>query len=311
MAANTKIWLGDSTGDPDNWDWDDAPGFVDSNWVTDDSVRCAKPVDDDKVILTGDQDIQDGLDQTAVDLYKLIIHEDYTGNIGSAGNWLEFDNATPTEYLYYSAVGANYLKGRFLYSNITGTGTDGELHLYQTDNGAVFACSKGVVFLTIEAAKYIDYGLIGYQQQGTKLSDVTLEIDSAGAGNGYLARYVQTGGTVSFDSTVKTYYASVCGGELTYLGSGDMANLSVFGGTVRFIEDSLSPWNITIGESGIVDAREIESAFSFDQIVIMPGGKLKLDNGAANVTVVRLWQHGGDVQIDNGRIYEAMERDLS
>ncbi len=162
----TRTWVGGTSGK-----WTTA-----ANWSP-----ATVPVDDDDVIVNaGSVSIDDGLDQSAIDLDSMFIGGDYTGEVGNSPtaplkigcDSLVIDGGGQNHYIQ---SGSGKLIDK---AEIRGIGTDsdkitGNLYLIADANWTKLAIKKGTVQLHGGAGAFVD---VAVEASGGVATNATLEI---------------------------------------------------------------------------------------------------------------------------------------
>lgn len=283
MAA--RHWVGG--GAPNAGDWQQA-----NNWA-----EGAVPVAADEVYFDrGAQDVDQGLNNAAVNLDLLYVSGKYSGSIGATGTPLLLDQI---DDFFYAGVGdeawfdtADAVNGinNAVIAN-SGTGADA-LHL----DGFIGLLNvlKGKVTLDTGAdAQDIEVSYVT-----SVASDATLSITAACT----LAALVQNGGTVTNLSNITTltvlqgtHTHGVAGGTTT------ATTINVSGGTVNYYSNgALTTLDV---RGGVFSATGSRGPFTITNASVWDGGTLNLRNEQLNITVTNgVYQYGsGRLYVDHGQ----------
>ncbi len=252
-----KIWVGGDVGNEGDY-------ATAANW----SPSGVPIAADDVVIAPGSEDIDDGLNQSAVALTSLAIASGYTGTIGSGTTaYLQIAATTITLDTAGSTVSLDGDATDMVIAN-TGKAADA-LHLLGTITGlTVF---KGVVTLDAAAA----------------VTTLTV-LDAAAA--------------VTSDATAGIATINLDDGALDFT-DGDITTLNQHGGTFKFAAGSASHTLTTAHiYGGTFDCTGDENAKTITNLDMWPHTIVKMENGAASVALTNpLTYHGGKLTVDGGR----------
>ena len=245
---------------------------VAANWSTG-----AVPVDSDDVVLENSNvDILYGLSQTSIDLASLTIKQSFTGKLGlpkrNAGGYEEYR----TDYLTLNSCvlltvgegpgsGSGRLKihvgtNAACTANVYNTGSPAEngLHaliLKGSPANSVLNANKGTIDVCPFAGETATITTMRLGYRDNPASDVTVRCGSGVT----LTTITKNGGQLETNSAIGTSITNTAG-EAVLRGSGNIAQLTVLGGTVRMNNTGTLGGNTVVAEDGWLDFGQDQQA---------------------------------------------------
>ena len=243
----TMYWVGGTSGYEGKYD-------TAANWS-----GGAVPTAGDTVHITGSQNIDDGLNQSSVDVDKFSVESSYTGTIGSKGSPLQ--------------VGITDTSGAIEFSG------SGESHL---DIGG------SAVNMTIHSTASAAVGSYGLTIKGTGIAVLSVEGGKVGIATGVPADTATIttlrclgGRTVVGSGTTVTNIDVGSGAKLTTRAS--CADMDIRSGTVKTTEAAAISSSVTLW-----GGRLIHNSTGTIASAVIQGGELDVSQGGLNVTVSSL-----------------------
>ena len=243
----TMYWVGGTSGYEGKYD-------TAANWS-----GGAVPTAGDTVHITGSQNIDDGLNQSSVDVDKFIVESSYTGTIGSKGSPLQ--------------VGITDTSGAIEFSG------SGESHL---DIGG------SSVNMTIHSTASAAVGSYGLTIKGTGIAVLSVKGGKVGIATGVPADTATIttlrclgGRTVVGSGTTVTNIDVGSGAKLTTRAS--CADMDIRSGTVKTTEAAAISSSVTLW-----GGRLIHNSTGTIASAVIQGGELDVSQGGLNVTVSSL-----------------------
>lgn len=270
----TRTWVGGTSG---NW------GTA-ANWL-----EAAVPVSNDDVVIdTGVVNIDDGLDQSAVDLDSLIIGPNYTGIVGVSGtNPLKIGcdkmviNGGAAHHYISSGAAKTIDVLRIVSIGPTGVGEmtiDGTITVLVLEKGLVTAVDGDIATAVVQSSSGVN-------------ADASLTLVAAA-----LTTLHQLNGIVIMDAagtaTLATAYVAI--GPLQVY-AGTLTNLYQYGGTVLWETDdgALTVANVF---GGLFDASGDSAEKTITTLNAYTGATVNLDNGMQSIIVTNLNEYGAVVK---------------
>lgn len=290
----TVYWIGGTDGD---WDYDNTPTFVGSNWhdAPSGGNEVAKPVNGDRVIFTvGSQDVDDGLDQTAgpLRLGDLLIWPGYTGAIGSGGGHLLIDIDNDAGAILYVGGGTGlWITGTFKLIEVLAPLPSTTVVI--TNSGTVTRLRHYRGTLSVAGNTFTD----------THISQVSARTDAA-----YSATSATTLTTLRIFSGISTIASKVTSmilygnGQITQtLGDWPTA-VTITAGTFLYSSTNAGGTMLVYGYGGLVDARGSTGKWAISvSSFVHPGCVLDIRNGSVGITG-SLFNFGGTYYTDIGDV---------
>jgi len=270
----TKLWVGtDTAGDwsvAANWSPSGVPGAGDDVFLTDSS-----------------QDVDAGLDQSAIVLASLAIDQSYTGDIGTSAAYLQIDTAILDIGQHYGA-GSPHGSGRIKIDldatacvvtiHNSGTSTDNKpaILLKALNAATTIEVRKGSVGIAYLTGETTTVATIKSNYISQKLTDADVYIGSGVT----LTTLSMLGGTVDLLCAATTVTNE--GGTLTTGGSGAIITLNADGGTVNSNSTgTITTMNIT---GGTVDFTKSQAARTVTTLKVDAPGIVKYDSSIVTLT---------------------------
>lgn len=275
---STRIWIGTVVGHEGDASWA-------ANWS-----GAAVPINADDVVFENSaQDLNAGLNMSAVALASLISRQTYTGKIGTTTAYWQIGTAK-LEIGSYSGPGSPVGSGRIkidlgsatacvavVYN--TGYGTDTDLpavRLLAANAATTLEVRKGQVGVAMETAETSTISLITVSYDSAEESDADVFIGSGVT----LTTLTKTGGECICKCAATTITNRA--GTLIIDGVGAVTTLAVTGGTV-YPNSSGTIGTLDI-DGGLVDCTKSSKARTITTVTLDAPGQLKYDPAVMTFT---------------------------
>lgn len=274
----TKIWTGATSGD----------------WATAGNWDGGVPANSDDVILDNNAvDVDEGLDQSGVQLASLTITQSYTGRVGTAAAYLQI-GATKVSIGSYSGPGYPGGSGRICLDVGTEPATI-EVHdtsssptetylppvrIKAADAATTVHVRKGRVGLACVPGETSTVASVNVSYSTNPASDAEVVIGSGVT----MATLNQTGGVVTLQAAATTI--NLAGGTLHTRGSGAITTLNVSGGAC-YASSTGTITNANVQGSsttGSLDFTRSTLARTVTNLKLSAGGQVAYDPAVLTVT---------------------------
>lgn len=269
-------WVGGTSGD-----W----GLA-ANWSP-----AQVPVSNDDVIIdSGSRSIDEGLDQSAVDLDTMYVGNNYTGGIGNSETAPLQIGCDKMVFAEHGGGSNHYIESKTAAIDelrVFGVGASGTGNLYLLGTTAV-----GIMFLR-QGTVQLYSGTITEVHIASDADSANIKLEVLDATLTTLWQHVGTSEILSTSSSGVIANANILGGTCN-VNAGTITNLVGGGATINW--DTTTDITSAKMLAGLLDGSDTADARTVVTLYISPGATFDRNNGLDNISVTNLNDWGGTIR---------------